>query len=177
MTPSTVRRPAAERPARSRSSLTREQALLVQSTLLWTPQALSRWAAVVALSAIGLLGSWYAIGGEATWNDQVPAMNVGIACAVVANAAGIFLLLAGRRAIGIRRVVLLGEPPVLAVPYPRDPMDLPAPTGEVAALVGGAGLKHFHRADCTLAAAKSFPSASRSEHQSDGRIPCGVCRP
>jgi hypothetical protein len=155
--------------------VTREEALRLQHGLLWTPQALSRWASVVLISAIVLTGSWYVTAGKSVWEDQVPALNLGIAAAVAANVAGILLLVSGRRAIGVRRVALLGEPVLAAVPYPRDgAADVAAPSED---LVAGDGLLHYHRADCPMARSKSFTAATRSEHERLGRAACGVCRP
>ena len=174
MTRSPVGRLRAADPSRA-GLLTREQALAAQQGLLWTPRDVSRWGAVVSLAGVVLLGSWYSVAGKATWHDQVLSMNVGIAALVAANGAGIMLLLSGRRAIGVRRVALLGDPaPVRVVPYPVEP-DPGAVRGDE--LVGGEGLTHYHRGDCPMAAGKPFLAASRDVHERSGRAACGVCRP
>jgi hypothetical protein len=132
---------------------------------------------VVALSGVVLLGAWYSVAGKATWDDQVIGINLGVAALVVANAAGFLFLMAGRRAVGVRRMALLGDPaPELVVPYPSQPAhDLLAAPAD--ALVAGEGLTHYHRADCPMAVHKSFVAASRSEHERSGHAACGVCRP
>jgi hypothetical protein len=102
-------------------------------------------------------------------------MNVAIISLVVASAASIGLLLAGRRAIGLRRQALLGEPAV-AAPVAVHVSEQPAPH-LAAALVGGAGLLHFHRADCAMAVGRGWAAASAVQHGRAGRTACGVCRP
>jgi hypothetical protein len=152
--------------------LTREQANAAQAHLLWTPQVLSRWGTAVGLSLIGLVYSWYSVAGKATWNDQVAPLNLGIVSVVVTYGAGLSLLLAGRRSVGIRQVALLGEPPVVAPG--SHPTELVAHSD---AVVSGPGLHRYHRADCSMAAGKHFAAASRAEHETAGRTGCGVCRP
>ena len=152
--------------------LTREQANAAQAQLLWTPQVLSRWGGAVGLSLIGLVYSWYAVAGKATWDQQVAPLNVGIVSVVFTFGAGVSLLLAGRRSVGIRRVALLGEPPVVAAGVPVTQV-----AAHSDALVSGPGLQRYHRADCSMAAGKHFAPASRAEHETAGRTGCGVCRP
>jgi hypothetical protein len=145
--------------------------------MLWTPRDVSRWGSVVALSGVVLLGAWYSVGGKATWEDQVVGMNVGLAALVASNAAGVLFLVAGRRAVGVRRMQLLGDPaPERLMPdqthAAHDLLSAPAD-----ALVAGAGLTHYHRADCPMAVHKAFVAATRSEHEGSGHTACGVCRP
>jgi hypothetical protein len=146
------------------------------STLLWSPQVLSRWGSVVALSGVVFIASWYIVSGRARWNDQIPAMGLAIFTVIVANAASTGLLLAGRRSIGLRRVELLGQ---AAEVVERAPVWLPqdSATRAPAALVGGDGLKRYHRADCTMSAGRQWQVATRLEHETAGRTPCGLCRP
>ena len=72
----------------------------------------------------------------------------------------------GRRQVGRRARVLLGE----------------APSASVAAvsadeLVAGADRHWFHRADCLLARSRGWPASPRSEHERAGRQPCAACTP
>ena len=158
-------------------ALTRAQAVAAEHRMLWTPRDVSRWGAVVALSGVVLLGAWYDVAGKATWDDQVVGMNVGLAALVASNAAGVLFLIAGRRAVGVRRMALLGDPaPEVLVPtQPHPAHDLL--TAPADALVAGEGLTHYHRADCPMAVHKSFVAAPRSEHERTGHAACGVCRP
>jgi uncharacterized membrane protein (UPF0136 family) len=160
-----------------RPALSRAQATAAAQHMLWTPRDVSRWGSVVALSGVVLVGAWYSVAGKATWDDQVVGMNVGLAALVASNAAGVLFLIAGRRAVGVRRMALLGDPaPELVVPRQSQPAHdlLTAPAD---ALVAGDGLTHYHRADCPMAVHKSFVAATRSEHERSGHAACGVCRP
>lgn len=153
-----------------------QQDVRQEATLIWTLPSLIQWGATVAVCAIVWMGSWYDVSGKADFAKQVPAMNVGIIALVVSSAASIGLLLAGRRAIGLRRQALLGEPgaepsqastAVIAVPAPRTSTEL----------VGGPGLSHYHRVDCSMALGRGWPAASATVHAKEGRTACGVCQP
>ncbi len=109
---------------------------------------------------------------ETVYDDQVPGINVAIVGAVVANAAGVLLLLAGRRSVTARRVGVLG-----AVPKSQEKVaTITAPASSLH-LVGGEGLTHFHRADCAMAAGRDWPELDRTAHERAGRTACGVCKP
>jgi hypothetical protein len=146
-------------------------------TLLWSPLALLRWGGLVVVALVVIVTCWYNISGKGDWNDQVNAMNVAIAALVIAQAAGIGLLLAGRRAIGLRRVSLLGEASPDYVPAGQVVAGPVAAVGVSAVLVGEAGRTHYHRADCAMAAGRDWPQATELELQRAGLTPCGVCRP
>ena len=112
------------------------------------------------------------VGNETVYDDQVPGINLAIVGVVLANAAGVLLLLAGRRSVTARRVAVLG-----AVPTTEDPgVAITAPASSVQ-LVGGEGLTHFHRADCAMAAGRDWPVLDRAAHERAGRTACGVCTP
>jgi uncharacterized membrane protein (UPF0136 family) len=172
-----TRSPVGRLLAHDGQALSRTQATAAAQRMLWTPRDVSRCGSVVALSGVVLAGAWFSVAGKANWDDQVIGMNVGIVALVASNAAGVLFLLSGRRAVGVRRMALLGDPaPVAVVPAQTQPAHdlLHAP---VDALVAGEGLAHFHRADCPLAVHKSFIAATRSEHERSGHAACGVCRP
>jgi len=112
------------------------------------------------------------VGNEKTYDDQVPGINLAIVGAVVANAAGVLLLLAGRRSVTARRVGVLG-----AVPKGQEAVvAITAPASSVV-LNGGEGLTHFHRSDCVMAIGRDWPELDRAAHERAGRIACGVCTP
>jgi hypothetical protein len=90
---------------------------------------------------------------------------------VFAEAAGALLLLAGRRAVSRRRMAVLAD-----IPEVRR-AGLPSEQAIGTGLIGGDGLRHFHRVSCQLAEGRNWPIASREQHEQDGRIACGVCRP
>ena len=112
------------------------------------------------------------VSNETIYDDQVPGINLAIVGVVVANAAGVLLLLAGRRSVTARRVAVLG-----AVPKGQEQVvAITAPASSVV-LVGGEGLTHFHRADCAMAAGRDWPTLERAAHERAGRTACGVCKP
>lgn len=122
-------------------------------------------------AALFLVGTGM-VGSETVYDDQVPGINLAIVGVVVANAAGVLLLLAGRRSVAARRVAVLG-----AVPRTQERVEaITAPASSVL-LVGGEGLTHFHRADCVMAAGRDWPTLERGAHERAGRTACGVCRP
>lgn len=106
------------------------------------------------------------------YDDQVSGMNLAIVGAVVANAAGVSLLLAGRRAVTARRVAVLGAVPKIVAAEAQITAFASSPI-----LVGGEGLTHFHRADCDMAEGRDWAPVDRAGHESAGRTACGVCRP
>lgn len=130
------------------------------------------YAVLATAGLIVLIIGYSLVNNEVTYDDQVPGINLAIVGVVLANAAGVSLLLAGHRAVAMRRVAVLGAIPALP---PRN-APRPAPTTGTL-LVGADGLRHFHREDCALAADRNWPALSRLQHSEAGRTPCGVCRP
>jgi hypothetical protein len=126
---------------------------------------------VLVGAVLFLLGTGI-VGNETVYDDQVPGINLAIVGVVVANAAGVLLLLAGRRSVAARRVAVLGAVPAV----PERGLSITAPASSVQ-LVGGEGLTHYHRADCTMAAGRNWPELDRAGHVRAGRIACGVCKP
>jgi hypothetical protein len=117
------------------------------------------------------------VGNETVYDDQVPGINMAIVGVVLANAAGVLLLMAGRRSVTARRVGVLGA--VSASQEKAVTITVPASS---AHLVGGEGLTHFHRADCAMAAGRDWPELDRAGHERAGheragRTACGVCKP
>ncbi|MGQ0625100.1 MAG: hypothetical protein ACT4PP_10700 [Sporichthyaceae bacterium] len=112
------------------------------------------------------------VNDETVYDDQVPAINIAIIGTVLACAAGISMLVIGRRTLSARRVAVLG-----VVPAMRSAAALATGPASSVVLVGGEGLTHYHRADCPLAAGRSWEPMSRADHERAGRKPCGVCTP
>jgi hypothetical protein len=138
----------------------------------------SPWSADQALRLVGLVGSgavmcvvaWGVASGRASLGDQVGWASLAVGGLVVAFFGQVSWLLNGRRALGERSMHLLGRP------APRSAVGLGI-RSTASQLVGGEGLRWYHRADCQLARGQSWSVASRSAHEADGRQPCGVCRP
>lgn len=123
----------------------------------------------VALVVLG----WVQVRNENVYADQVSGMNIAVAGVVVAAAGSIQMLLAGRRAVGVRRLAVLGD--LRGMPVRAS---VPASDSSTSQdLVAGEGLRHFHRSGCTMAQGRSWSAASRPQHERAGRVACGVCRP
>jgi hypothetical protein len=143
-------------------------------------------AVVVAVGLVLFLIGSSRVSNEVTYDDQAPGLNLAILGTVLANMAGISLLLAGRHAVAGRRVEVLGAvPPIPRGLGPRatklNAARLNAvgqnATAQIATdlLLGSDDLRHFHRGSCALAADRDWPARSRAEHEQAGRTPCGVC--
>lgn len=112
------------------------------------------------------------VADKPVYDDQVPGLNLAIVGVVVANSAGVLLLMAGRRAVALRRVRIFG-----GGLGPADDTASGTPLGNAAGLIGGEGLVHFHRTDCAMTAGRDWPVSDRATHERAGRIACGVCKP
>jgi hypothetical protein len=131
------------------------------------------WALLSGIGVTLLAAGWLQVRNESVYADQGAGINMAIAGVVVAGAAGMSMLLGGRRAIVIRRVAVLGDLRGLPVRASAGPSE----NSTSQSLVGGEGLQRFHRAGCTMAQGRNWSAASRPEHERAGRIACGVCRP
>jgi len=128
------------------------------------------WQALTAVTGIALIISWYSVSGKSVFNDQKPGMDIAIAVLIISCAVDALFILAGRRAVGMRREHLMHS-----IPVPRKRATALAP--EVAGLVAGDGLTRFHRTSCQFIEGRDWPTASLAEHQAAGRTACGVCAP
>ena len=138
----------------------------------WPEQTLILWALLSGIGVALLVAGWVLVRNESVYADQVAGINMAIAGVLAAGAGAIPMLLAGRRAVGIRRLAVLGD--LRGMPVRASALASHDPTSH---LVGGEGLRRFHRAGCTLAHGRNWSAASRSEHERAGRVACGVCRP
>jgi hypothetical protein len=115
---------------------------------------------------------WLKASGEVRVAPQLPWVSwaaVGLILAGVGNSAW---LLAGRRAVGLRRAALLPErsaPAQVVVEPMVRPQDGNAP------LLATPDMVRYHRADCLLLAGKPAEPASAISHAAAGRRPCDVC--
>jgi len=146
---------------------------------LWHQGDLLRWGLVVGVALVMCIVGWYLASEDATMGKQIGPANLAVGGLIVAGVGHVSWLLSGRRAVGERRRVLLGEPAAATVSVSEDvdvtrEMSVP---GGADDLIAGEGLRYYHRADCTLAGSRDWPSAGRGEMEAAGRQPCGVCRP
>lgn len=136
----------------------------------WVPQILAVYAAVAVAGLVMLLVGCGIVAGESTYDDQQPGIALAAFGAVAVYVGGGLFILAGRREVVRRRVVVFGPVPAAA----RAAITAPASS---AVLIGGEGLTRYHRADCAMAVGRGWPATTAAEHQDAGRQPCGVCRP
>jgi hypothetical protein len=139
----------------------------------WPEQTLILWALLSGIGVALLAAGWIQVRNESVYAAQVTGINLAVVGAIAVGAGAIPMLLAGRRAVGLRRLAVLGD-------LRRMPVRASAGVSGDAtseSLVGGEGLRRFHRAGCRLAQGRNWSAASRREHEQDGRVACGVCRP
>ena len=131
------------------------------------------WALLSGIGVTLVLAGWLQVRSESVYADQGVGINMAIAGVVLAGAAAIPMLLAGRRAVGMRRLAVLGD--LRGMPV----LTSARATGDFTSqhLVAGDGLHRFHRAGCAMAQGRNWSAASREEHERAGRVACGVCRP
>jgi hypothetical protein len=131
------------------------------------------WALLSGIGGALLLAGWILVRNESVYADQAAGINMALAGVVAAGAGAIPMLLGGRHAVVVRRLAVLGDLRGL----PSRASDRTSVDSISQSLVGGEGLRRFHRAGCTMAQGRNWSAASRQEHERAGRIACGVCRP
>ena len=135
----------------------------------WLVPDLYRWFGLLLLSLAGLVVAWWGASGTTGMNRQITWLNVGVAALVVGGLGNMTWLLQGRRALAIRRRVLLAD----AAPTPALPSDpYPEQDGVRFAVPG---TSRHHRAGCAAIAGKQVESMSAAQHERAGRRACGLC--
>jgi hypothetical protein len=137
----------------------------------WLSSMMLFWQALTAVTAIALIVAWYSVSGKSVFDDQKPGIDIAIAALILSCALDAMFILAGRRAVGLRREQLISS-----IPVPRRRVAATA-APVVDGLVAGAGLTRYHRVACQFADGRNWPTASLAEHQAAGRTACGVCAP
>jgi hypothetical protein len=146
----------------------------------------------MTVGATGLVVSWWATSRTARLSAQIGWMNLGVAAVMVIGATLAMVVMAGRRAIGLRQArlstvlegVLASRLPFVetagsvAAPRPGDAVTTDVAVdavGRSARLVWGPGMTRYHREGCQLAVGKQVRAASLNAHEKAGRRPCGIC--
>jgi hypothetical protein len=143
----------------------------------------------LTLGAAGLVASWSATSRTARLSEQIGWMNLGVAAVMVIGATLAMVIMAGRRAIGLRQArlaallegVLVGRLPAVETagsveaPVPGDADAAEDTAGRPPRLVWASGMTRYHREDCQLALGKQVRAASLNAHDKAGRRPCDVC--
>src|SRR2546423_5926184 len=81
----------------------------VRVTHLWPQPTLILWAFLSGIGVALLVVGWAQVRNESVYADQVTGINMAVASVIVAGAGAIPMLLAGRRAVAVRRLAVLGD--------------------------------------------------------------------
>jgi len=139
-----------------------------------SPWRLGEAMSMVTLNAVGfvlVVAGWSVAAGRLLFHDQVSGANVAIAGIIVAGVGNGVWLLTGRRAVGLRRRTV-------ADAIERRYRSLPRPITEASTtFVASKGMTRYHRPDCVFVVERRVTARRRETHESQGRTPCGVCRP
>ncbi|HVW32800.1 MAG TPA: hypothetical protein VHL53_09710 [Acidimicrobiia bacterium] len=135
----------------------------------WDRSDVLRWSVAVLVGGSACAAAWWLASGRLRLDEQVPYASVAVAGLLVAGYAHLSWLLRGRRAIGLRRLALLGEPvrrtsPVAAAGRTAGPVFVAVP-----------GRTRYHRVDCPLVDGRATVAGARSVHEAAQRRPCGIC--
>ena len=145
----------------------------------WGVEDLFRWVLFVGAGLTMVLVAWFSASGEARFgSEQIQMLDLAVAGLVLTCVGHVLWVSIGRRAVGERRRLLLGEGTLLGIRADGAGVVAGARVvDEGDTLVAGLGTRLFHRATCTLADGRGWPPKSRDEHLLADRVPCGVCRP
>jgi hypothetical protein len=124
---------------------------------------------VVVGAAVAGASCWEA-SGKVRFDSQVPFANVALVGLVIGAYAQLAWLFRGWRAVAERKARLSSHPVFGA------DLDVAVEVSR-SAIVAVEGLRLYHLAHCPLAVSRPVVTASRAEHEAEGRQPCGVCRP
>jgi hypothetical protein len=109
---------------------------------------------------------WLEVSDRAALDDQIAPLNLAVVGVLIIGAGQAAWFLAGRRAVALRRRVLLGAEAK------------PSPVRVAVAEDLFAGREHFyHRLDCAMLTERQWTATSRSVQEEAGRSPCGLCKP
>jgi hypothetical protein len=122
----------------------------------------------------GLVMAWWGASGTGKLDRQVTWMVVGIAAVVVIGVGNFFWLLAGRRAVGVRRGMLLDALDA-ATPSPASVLPGVVVAGRTTAHVTIAGSSRYHVPSCLLARGKAVAAVDAAATRD--LVPCEMCRP
>lgn len=174
-------------PASPRSAVLRQAPLRRPSVAgrAWSLNDLLRVITGNSLAAVALLVAWFGTSGSVDPSRSAAFTVVGIAAVILQGSANVVWLLRGRRSIGERRAALMEQflevLPSLAQDVPVQVRAARAGTAATPAVtpqqvVAVAAATRYHHPDCQLAVGKAdLILADVEEHESAGRVACGVC--
>jgi hypothetical protein len=142
---------------------------------LWSQQLVIAWAAVTVAGFVMCAIAWYLASGEAVFNHQYGPGNLAVTGLIVANAAHLFWIAAGRAALADRRKSLFVVPPAIETEVTGGGIEAAVATSDD--VVAGEGVRYYHRSDCPMAADRDWQPTGRDEQESLGLLPCRICQP
>ena len=136
----------------------------------WVRQDVVRWTVTVVLGAAASGLAWWLTADRVEFHQQVPYASLGVGGLLVGGYAHLSWLLRGRRAVGVRRLHLLGAP------AGRRSDGRSAGTGPGATVfLAVEGRTRYHRPGCPLLDGRATVTGSPAMHEAAARRPCGVC--
>ncbi|MEW6472106.1 MAG: hypothetical protein AB1679_07540 [Actinomycetota bacterium] len=137
----------------------------------WSRGDVVRLTVGVAAGGILVAMAWNGTATRSRLDDQTGFIVLGVAGFLVAVFAQSLWLKRGRRAVAAYAATVQTTVAALA----DQPPTAPVRAGD--GLVATAGIRHFHRSDCPIAAGRGWSSEPRRSHEAAGRTPCGICAP
>jgi hypothetical protein len=134
----------------------------------WDRQDLVRWTVTVLLGGAASGLAWWLSADRVEFSDQVPYASVGVAGLLVGGYAHLHWLLRGRRAVGVRRLFLLGQPVVH-----RSALAVAGSSAAGPVFLAVDGRARYHRPDCPLLEGRPAMNGSRANHEAAARGPSG----
>ena len=135
----------------------------------WDRRDVLRWSVTVFAGGLTSGLAWWLASGRVKFDEQMPFASVAVIGLLLGGYAHLSWLLRGRRAVGVRRLSLLGDP----VRRPTAPAAGRSSAGPVFLAVDGRA--RYHRPGCPLLAGRAAVSGIRAVHEAAARRPCGVC--
>ena len=139
----------------------------------WTTSDLVRLIIPVAVGAVVVALAWNGVSTRAQLDDQKGWITIGVAGFAMAAAGQMVWIQRGRRAVTVHAARIQDDVAALVAQRSRP---VP-PTVRADGLVAAAGMRHFHRPDCPIAAGGGWRPEPRGAHEAAGRTPCGICTP
>ncbi|MCW2586174.1 MAG: hypothetical protein JWN55_1690 [Frankiales bacterium] len=149
---------------------------VLNPTSPWVLAEQVRLGQLLAVGLVAMLAGWYGLAGTVALSRQAGFLVVAIGGLVLSSVGLSLWLLAGLRAIRVRRVLVREGLLVMVA-------DLPAPVvreravDEPTSLVASPAMTHYHRPSCLLVEGKTVAQHALAAHLQSGRTPCGVCAP
>jgi hypothetical protein len=139
----------------------------------WSRGDFVRLVGLVVLGGLACALAWNGTSTRIRLADQTAWIGLGVAGFFVAAVAQFVWVVQGRRAVAAHGARTQASVAALV----RDRIDAPMPPVSPTELVAAAGMLHFHRSACPIAAGRGWSADPRGVHEAAGRTPCGICKP